>query len=615
MNFFQSVEIFIKKSTFALKYNMTLLQLFKNILPYVRPYKWLVALALALTFIGALTAQVNAYVLQYTVNSIASLMKEQKPLEDGIDILMWISIILLGKELVNIFISFGQKFFGEKIRIMISQDLAQRVIEKVLTYRMAFFTSDESGSGKLQTRIDQGVSSLTRTVQSFFIDIFPLFTSAIVALIGMFKANFYVGLVGLCIVPVYFFISRRQAQKLKGWRRNIRTYRENKSGGIINILESINVIKSFNRESIEAKKQLELQTALTDTQMRTRSTNFKFDGLKTFTEQFGVVIIIILTAYLVLTGQMQIGAIMLHIMLFNNVTAPIRQLHRIYDDINDALVYAEGFFDIMNSDNEKEQSGEYRPEKIRGEFEMKHVDFTYPSGTQALFDVSMKVEPNKITALVGLSGAGKSTIINLLDKFYEPQQGQILLDGIPLADYDTKYLRENIGLVLQKNHIFSGTIAENILYGNVNATREQMEDAARKAYIHEQIIDLPNGYESSALALSGGQQQRIAIARMFLKNPPIIFLDEPTASLDAIATEQIKNSLDAIKKDRTVIIISHSISQIIDSDMIFAMKEGRMVESGTHEEVYHQGGVYKEIFDASARSLNVEKINDTIERE
>jgi ABC-type multidrug transport system fused ATPase/permease subunit len=505
------------------------------------------------------------------------------------------------------------KFFGEKIRIMISQDLAQRVIEKVLTYQMAFFTADESGSGKLQTRIDQGVSSLTRTVQSFFIDIFPLFTSAIVALAGMFNANFYVGLVGLCIVPIYFFISQKQAQKLKGWRRNIRTYRENKSGGIINILESINVIKSFNSEGIEAKKQLDLQTALTDTQMRTRSTNFKFDGLKTFTEQFGVVIIIILTAYLVLSGKMLIGAIMLHIMLFNNVTAPIRQLHRIYDDVNDALIYAEGFFDIMNADEQKEQSGEYRPAKIRGEFEMRHVDFTYPTGTQALFDVSMKIEPDKITALVGLSGAGKSTVINLLDKFYEPQQGQILLDGIPLAEYDTKYLRENIGLVLQKNHIFSGTIAENILYGNVGATRQQMEDAAQKAYIHEQIIALPNGYESSALALSGGQQQRIAIARMFLKNPPIIFLDEPTASLDAIATEQIKNSLDAIKKDRTVIIISHSISQIIDSDMIFAMKQGHVVESGTHEEVYHQGGVYKEIFDASARSLNVEKINDTIE--
>ncbi|MDR1742801.1 MAG: ABC transporter ATP-binding protein/permease, partial [Dysgonamonadaceae bacterium] len=326
---------------------MNLFQLFQKILPYVKPYKWLVVLALGLTFIGALTAQVNAYVLQYTVNSITELLEQHKALKDGLHIVGIIAIVLLSKESVNIFISFGQKFFGEKIRIMISQDLAQKVIEKVLTYRMAFFTSDESGSGKLQTRIDQGVSSLTRTVQSFFIDIFPLFTSAIVALIGMFHANFYVGLVGLCIVPIYFVISQRQAQKLKGWRRNIRQYRENKSGGIINIIESINVIKSFNREEIEAQKQLELQTALTDTQMRTRSTNFKFDGLKTFTEQFGVVIIIILTAYLVLTGQMQIGAIMLHIMLFNNVTAPIRQLHRIYDDVNDALIYAEGFFDIM----------------------------------------------------------------------------------------------------------------------------------------------------------------------------------------------------------------------------------------------------------------------------
>ncbi|MDR0231918.1 MAG: ABC transporter ATP-binding protein/permease [Dysgonamonadaceae bacterium] len=584
-------------------------------MPYVRPYKWLVTLALVLTFIGALTAQVNAYVLQYTVNSIASLVEQQKPLKDGMHILTIISIILLSKELINIFISFGQKFFGEKIRILISKDLAQKVIEKVLTYRMAFFTADESGSGKLQTRIDQGVSSLTRTVQSFFIDIFPLFTSAIVALIGMFNANLYVGLVGLCIVPIYFFISKKQAQKLQGWRRNIRTYRENKSGGIINILESITVIKSFNRENIEAKKQLDLQTALTDTQMRTRSTNFKFDGLKTFTEQFGVVIIIILTAYLVLIGQMQIGAIMLHIMLFNNVTAPIRQLHRIYDDVNDALIYAEGFFDIMDSEHQKEQSGEYRPEKIYGKFEMRNVDFTYPNGTQALFDVDMTILPNKITALVGLSGAGKSTVINLLDKFYEPDKGEILLDGVPLREYNTQFLRENIGLVLQKNHIFSGTIAENILYGNPNASYEEMIDAAKQAYIHEQIIQLPNVYESSALLLSGGQQQRIAIARMFLKKPPIIFLDEPTASLDAIATEQIKNSLDAIKKDRTVIMISHSISQFIDSEMIYVMKNGRVVEYGTHEDVYHQDGTYKEIFDAAARSLNVEKISGTIEKE
>lgn len=184
----------------------------------------------------------------------------------------------------------------------------------------------------------------------------------------------------------------------------------------------------------------------------------------------------------------------------------------------------------------------------------------------------MEINPGQTTALVGLSGAGKSTLINLLDKFYSPDSGEILLDGVSLEKYDTAYLRENIGLVLQKNHIFNGTIEENIRYGKPNATEAEVIDAAKKSYIHDQIITFENGYQTSALALSGGQQQKIAIARMFLKNPPIIFLDEPTASLDAVATEQIKNSLDAIKKDRTVIIISHSISQIIDSDCIFVMK-------------------------------------------
>jgi ABC-type multidrug transport system fused ATPase/permease subunit len=299
-------------------------------------------------------------------------------------------------------------------------------------------------------------------------------------------------------------------------------------------------------------------------------------------------------------------------MLFSNVIAPITQLQRIFDDVNDALIYAEGFFSILNSEEDIEPSGSYRPEKIHGKFELTDVNFTYPNGNQALFDVNMTIEPGKITALVGLSGAGKSTIVNLLDKFYEPQSGRILLDGVDLQEYDTHYLREHIGLVLQKNHIFDGTIAENIRYGKPDATDEEVVEAARKAHLLDQIMDLPKKFENKASDLSGGQQQRVAIARMFLKNPPIIFLDEPTASLDAVATEQIKNSIDAIKKDRTVIIISHNISQIIDSEMVYALRTGRVEESGHPDEAYKKGGIYKDIIDASARSLNIQKIARTI---
>ena len=595
---------------------MNLFQLFKNVGPFVKPYKWLVFITLILTLIGSLMAQVNAIVLDWTVDSINGLITEGVNWgAQAIRIITIISIVLLGKEVLSALITYAQNYFGERMRIFVSRDLAQSVIEKVLTFKMAFFNSTDNSTGKLQARIDQGVSSLSRTVQNFFIDLLPLFTSALLALILMFIANVYVGLVALAIVPIYFWITYRQAKRLKGWRREMRSHLETKSQGIKNIIDSINVIKSFNREQIEAQKQLDIQNQVTENQMKTRRVAFYYNGVKSFVKQVGTVLVIILTAYLVLIGypEMTIGKIMYHVMLFSNVIAPITQLQRIFDDVNDALIYAEGFFGILNSEKEIEPSGNYRPEKIHGKFEIKHVDFTYPNGNQALFDVNMTIDPGRITALVGLSGAGKSTIVNLLDKFYEPQVGQILLDGVDLREYDTQYLRDNIGLVLQKNHIFDGTIEENILYGNPKATHEDVVEAAKKSHLYDQVMALPKQFQNNAADLSGGQQQRVAIARMFLKNPPIIFLDEPTASLDAIATEQIKNSIDAIKKDRTVIIISHSISQIIDADYIYALQQGRVEEDGDPDTIYKKGGIYKDIIDASARSLNIEKIARTID--
>ncbi len=593
---------------------MNLIQLFRNIRPYVRPYRGLVIITLILTLIGASMQQVNAIVLDRTVDAINALIGTSFTWGQAARILTIISIVLLAKEILSALITFAQNYFGERMRIFVSRDLSQSVIERVLTFRMAYFSSDENSTGKVQARIDQGVSSISRTVQNFFIDLLPLFTSAVLALILMFAANVYVGLVALGIVPIYFWITVRQARRLKGWRRQMRGYMETKSQGIKNIIDSINVIKSFNREGIEARKQLDLQNQVTANQMKTRRVGFYYAGIKSFVKQVGTVLVIILTAYLVLIDYpgMSIGKIMYHVMLFSNVIAPITQLQRIFDDVNDALIYAEGFFGIIKADGEVEPSGTFRPETIRGEFRLSGVDFTYPGGTQALFGVDMHIEPGRITALVGLSGAGKSTIVNLLDKFYEPQKGTITLDGVPLQEYDTQYLREHIGLVLQKNHIFDGTIEENILYGKPSATHEEVVEAAKKACIYDQIMALPHRFEGRATDLSGGQQQRIAIARMFLKNPPIVFLDEPTASLDAVATEQIKNSIEAIKEGRTVIIISHNISQIIDSDIIYALREGRVEQSGDPDEVYRRGGIYKDIIDASARSLNIKKIADTI---
>ena len=543
--------------------------LLKKLLPFVLPYRWLLILTLILTFVGSLMAQVNAVVLDRAVDAINALMHVEGGFEWGeaARLLLIVSAVLLGKEVLAAVITFGQRIFGEKIRINVSRDLSLRVVDRILQFRMAFFSNEGNEPG------------------------LPLFTSAVMALVLMFAANVYVGLVALAIIPIYFFITARQGVRMKGWRRRVFGTHQALNHGIMNIIESMGVIKSFNRERLEADRQAKLQNDSTDQQMATRRISFLFEGLKTFVEQIGTVLIIILTAYLVLIDYpgMTIGKIMYHVLLFSNVSAPIRQLHRIYDDLNDALIYAEGFFGILEADSEVEPTGSHRPAVVKGAFELQHVEFTYSNGTHAIRDLSMTIEPGKTTALVGLSGAGKTTIVNLLDKFYAPDSGSITLDGVPLKEWDTQVLRDNIGLVF-----------------------EEVEQAARQAYIYDQIVALPGGFEANALQLSGGQQQRIAIARMFLKNPPIIFLDEPTASLDAIATEQIKSSIDAIKQGRTVIVISHNIGQIIDSDALYVLDTGHAVQHGTPTEVYRQGGLYKEIFDASARSMNVDKIADTL---
>lgn len=595
---------------------MTVGKLLKHILQYVRPYRWLVIVTLLLTLIGSLLAQVNAVVLDRSVDAI-NILDQQPTLSwsSAMRLLTIITLVLLGKEVLAALVNFFRRYYGERMRILVSRDLSLQVVRHILTFRMAFYASSGNEAGRLQARIDKGVTSLSHAVNMFFIDILPLFSSAVLALVLMFIANIYVGMVALCIVPLYFYVTYIQAERMRAGRRAIFEGQQSVSQNILNIVESIAVIKSFNREQVECQRQGVIQDDVTNLQLSTRKQSYFFSGLKGFLEQIGTVLVIILTAYLVLIDYpgMTIGKIMYHVMLFSNVSAPIRQLHRIYDDLNDALIYSEGLFELLEGKEDVESSGDYHPEKVEGRFELQHVDFTYPNGVQALYDVSMTIEPGKITALVGVSGAGKSTIVNLLDKFYEADSGVLTLDGVPVEKWDTKWLRDHVGLVMQKNHIFDGSIEENIKYGNPDASHEDVVEAAQKAFLYDQVMAMPEGFNGSAMRLSGGQQQRVAIARMFIKNPSIIILDEPTASLDAIATEQIKASIDAIKRGRTVIIISHNLGQIVDADYLYMLEQGRVVESGTPTEVYRQGGRYKEIFDASARSMNADKIADVME--
>lgn len=592
---------------------MSTIQLIKKLWPFVRKYRQSLLWALLLTLFGALLAQVTPLVMEYTVNTVQQMLKEHKTQGSTVWMVVgWLVLILFSKEILSLLIQLGQKFLSDRLRFRLAADLNNYTIQRMVSYHLTFFALPQNAIGKLEKRIDKGIESLTKTVKNLFVDIVPMFANAALALALMYKKNIWVGVCATIVLPLYALISREQSKRQKQIRRNIQNFREEKANTLFSLIESIFVVKSFVRESYESKRQQVLTQNLSDSEVRHHRTNYLFDGLKSVAEQLGIIMVFVVTIYFVLNQQMTVGAILLHIMLFNNVSAPVRHLHRIYDEYSEALTYAEGFFEMIESDSYLVNQDGISNFPFVGNFEMKSVDFVYPNGKKALKNVSLQLSPGKTTALVGLSGAGKSSAMNLLAGFYSPDRGNIQLDGRDLSDYDPHWLRENVGLVMQKNHIFSGTVEENIRYGKLDATQGEIIAAAKQASLHEQILQMPHGYQTEAKALSGGQQQRIAIARLFLKNPPIIFLDEPTASLDAITAEQIKDSIDAIKKDRTVLIISHSISQIMDADQIYVMQEGEIIGSGTHESLYAEGGLYSEIIDSNARTLNIGRLAATV---
>ena len=258
---------------------MSFYAIFKNLLPYVKPFQFIILCTLLLTVVSAGLAQVNALVLEYAVNAVNELigLSPQNRFEDGVKILSTISAILIGKEILVAITTFAQKYLGAKLRISISKRLALKAVERVLSYRMAFFSARDNEAGKLQTRIDRGVESLTRLVNNFFIDILPLVASAICALVLMFSSSWKVGLVAVVVIPIFFAITIWQGNKLRGWREKHRHYREARSHAILNLIQSIAVIKSFNREAIESEKQYELQEQITENQLKTHKTGFLFE--------------------------------------------------------------------------------------------------------------------------------------------------------------------------------------------------------------------------------------------------------------------------------------------------------------------------------------------------
>lgn len=588
---------------------MQIIRVLKSIKPFLLRFKKYIIISIFLTAVGAFLAQVNPLIINYSVNQVELLLSNKKGLTDGWNIVWFVLSVLIIKEILNIIAQFWQRFLGEKIKVLLALNLFNHAIEHTLGLSPNFFSNDDNKIGILVKRIEKGVEGLSKTIKNIFVDILPLFANAIVALIIMYSVNIWVGFAASFIVPIYFYLSYIQAKNQKGVRLSIQDLKEKRTDIIFKIFYSILIVKSFIREPFESEKHARINTELSDQEIFHHKTNHFFDSLKLFTEQIGVAIIFVITVIFVLDGSMKIGAIMLHLLLFNNVTSPIRHLHRIYDEFNEALTYSEGFFKLLDSTEKISNNGKINNEIAKGTFEISNVYFKYHAEqSNILDDINIEINHGKTTALVGLSGAGKTTLLKLLTRFYDPLSGAIYLDSIKMTDYDLQFLRKNIGIVFQENFIYDGTIYENIQYGDLEASENQIIDSAKKANLHNEVLKLKNGYKTNALHLSGGQKQRLAIARVFLKNPPILLLDEPTSSLDILSAEKIKDSIDAIKRNRTVLVISHNIAQIIDADYIYVMKSGKIIEHGEHEKLMKNGGHYFDIISRNMKTMKLEKL-------
>lgn len=590
-----------------------------RLLPFAKPYAKYIYFSLFLTVVSAFAAQVDPFVLQYLVNQVAALTEAGATISQGLPVLLFSAVILLGKSLLVLLTDFGLGYLGESLKVKIGANLSDTAYNHSLSLGMSFFDAEENATGRLIRRIDRGVEGLSKVIKNLLIDILPLFAKAILSLIVMFSVNVWVGTLALLIIPVYFILSYEQAKRQEGVRIGIHELKEVRTQSMLSSFLSIRVIKSFVREEYEINKHYSQNSLLARNEIRHHIVNRFFDALKFFAGEVGSIIIAIFTSFLILNGQMTVGAILLHLMLFRNVTSPIRDLHRIYDEHNEAITFSYGYFSLLNTPstevNRSQNNLTASSSVPNGNISLRDVTFSYIPGRRVLHEINMTLREGQTTALVGLSGAGKTTIASLLVRFYDPESGDITMGSTSLKDLPLPYVREVTGMVLQENHIFDGSIADNIRYGKLDATDEQIQRAAERAQLHSYVKSLSNGYDSPAQQLSGGQKQRIALARVFLKGPSILILDEPTASLDAITSEQIKRALDEVRQRRTVLIISHNISQIVDADYIYVIKDGRIIEEGNHEELYRARGHYTEIIDSNVENMNLKRLMRSVERQ
>jgi ATP-binding cassette subfamily B protein len=486
-------------------------------------------------------------------------------------------------------------YYGHILGVRIEADMRRDVFEHIQTLSFSFF--DRNRTGALMSRVTTDLFEITELAHHGPEDLFMSVLTILGAFAILCTVCLPLALILFCILPVFVLFTVIQRRRMRKANLGVKARTAAINADIESAISGIRTAKAFANEEKEAEKFEEGNARFRASKVEFYKAMGTFHSGMEFTMCILQVVVIALGGYFIMRGRMDYVDLITFSLYVTAFISPIRKLAAFVEQFMAGMAGFTRFLEIMNTKPEIED----KPDgivlsSVRGEVEYKNVSFSYGSGHETLREISLKIAPGECLAVVGPSGGGKTTFCHLLPQFYEVTEGSITVDGVDIRDVTQRSLRKNIGIIQQDVFMFAGTIRENIRYGRLDATDEEVEMAARLAEIHQEILDMPDGYDSyigeRGVLLSGGQKQRISIARVFLKNPPILILDEATSALDSVTEARIQASLDALSQGRTSIIIAHRLSTIKSADHIAVIENERILEYGTHEELLAKEGIY-----------------------
>jgi len=575
--------------------------LLRRIFRYVTPYRSIFIWSIFLTVLLAILAPLRPWLIQFTLDRYI-LFNDHKGLLE-------MSLLMVALLLIQTCVQYFHTFFTNILGQSVIKDLRVKVFNHISSLRLKYF--DRTPIGQLITRTVSDLETIADIFSEGLIVIVGDILQVIAIVAMMLYVDWELTLVVLIPMPLLVMASLVFKEAIKSAFQDVRTQVANLNTFLQEHITGIRIIQYFAREDQEMKKFKHINSFHRDAHIRS---NWYYSIFFPVVEIISAVSIGLLVWYgskSILSDEISPGVVVSFIMYINMLFRPIRELADKFNTLQMGMVGAERIFNVLDTDEQTEDNGTLQPQKLKGEIEFRNVWFAYNEENWVLKDISFHVKPGETLALVGATGAGKSSVINILNRFYEINKGSILIDGNDIRDYKLSYLRSNIATVLQDVFLFSDSIANNINLSNEEISRERLIQAAKEVGAYEFIMKLPQGFDYDVMergaTLSAGQAQLISFIRAMVYDPRILVLDEATASVDTETEELIQHAINKLMQGRTSIVIAHRLSTIQNADRIIVLDHGEIKEMGSHQQLLKLNGFYKRLYDLQFNSEGIAK--------